>query len=44
VSKTVLELWQTHDYAALEAMGGFAHDRVYVAFIALVGRCRLAPG
>lgn len=36
MSARVLEMWRTHDYAALEKLGGFAHDRVYVTFIALV--------
>jgi hypothetical protein len=46
----MLELWQRHDYGALEKLGGFAHDRVYVSFIALVYTAmtympaRFAPG
>ena len=38
VSEEMLRLWRTHDYDALQKIdvGGFAHDRVYVAFLALV--------
>jgi hypothetical protein len=36
VSARMLELWRKHDYDALAELGGFAHERVYVTFIALV--------
>lgn len=36
VSARMLELWRRHDYDALAALGGFAHERVYITFIALV--------
>lgn len=36
VSARMLEMWRNHDYDALAELGGFAHERVYVTFIALV--------